>query len=143
MLETEKSYSEYLAAEQRYLSSQNETQREVANKKIVISILREISVEPILPIIRFQLLKIFDRVEFNLFEFGSIQEQAYNTDSDFYLTHCDLVLILTWEDAREWDFVNYTKEHLGSIVDEKSIYLEKLLHRIRQHKSCPILLNNY
>ena len=28
-------------------------------------------------------------------------------------------------------------------MDEKSIYLEKLLHRIRQHKSCPILLNNY
>lgn len=137
------SYSNYTALE----NLAKKHGKELGLKKTKIAILRNFTVEPLLPMISGEMALTGLEAETFLTDFDTIPENVFNPESDFYKSKPDYILMFQWAEILTPlltnNFLTLGIEQAEAEVERVIHLIESFFKAIRTQNSAPILINNF
>ena len=120
---------------------------ELKLKAVKVAILRNITVEPLLPIIGGEMVTIGFAPEMYISDFDAIHTEVFNPQSRLYKFTPDYFLLFQWLEILSPNFtsafVSLSANEINLEILRLVTYFDRLFFSIRANSSNPILLNNF
>jgi FkbH-like protein len=112
-----------------------------------IAVLRNFTVEPVLPVLRGELALLGFFPNLYVGEFDAIAEDVYNPDSPLYEHKPDFILITQWLEtlstALTTTFIQFSEQEIDEEIERLIKTMKGFLSTLRGQTSAPILINNF
>lgn len=140
----ERTYSQYLAV--------SDALKEVASNQVTwpvfrMAILRNFTVEPLLPVLEGELVAAGFYPEIYLGDFDAIAQDALDSKSALYTFKPDMIVVTTWLETLSpsltSSFLRHSPEKITDEKDRIRKYLKDIIRTVRNNSSAPILINNF
>ena len=146
-------YLERVSSENSYSSYCNfaEFMRNNIDKKTIpqfkISILRNVTLEPLIPVLEGEVGLIGMQPDLYLGDFDSIATDVFNPQSDYFLHNPDLTILFQWLDGIAPSLVEssltLSKEKVAETIHNVVATIKDQINAIRVHNSNSIIINNF
>jgi len=141
-VQKDNSYSAYSA-----LSNLLETPENLDLTPLRIAILRNFTIEPILPVLKGEVGLSGFFPELYVGDFDTIATDVLNHDSSLYHHHADFILITQWLDALSSElttsFLSAKPQQIEDEIERLTQMTINFLTTLRNNTSAPILINNF
>ena len=121
--------------------------REGCLAPLKIGVLRNFTVEPLLPVLKTELARAGFAAEFHLGDFDVVVQAAMDPESAFHRSQPEIIFLGLWLETLSPQlcrcFVTLGPERATAAAAETLEQIQTLLAALRQHSSVPILLNNF
>ncbi|MFZ4712619.1 MAG: HAD-IIIC family phosphatase [Bacteriovoracaceae bacterium] len=142
-LESSPSFSTYTALGN--FAEKNATELKLARTKI--SVLRNFTVEPLMPIINGEIILSGSIADNYINDFDTIPENVLNLDSDFYKSNPDYILIMQWLEILSpllsQSFLTLSTEQVAAETKRIVELTDLFFKSIRSKTGAAILINNF
>jgi len=116
-------------------------------KALKLAVLRNFTVEPLLPPIEAEFALSGFRSETYLGDFDAIAADVFDSESRLFASQPELIIIALWLETlapnlTRWD-VRRTPPELDAAIEAVVEQLATLMRRVREHSTAPIVINNF
>jgi len=112
-----------------------------------ISILRNFTIEPLIPVIKGEAMRLGVAADVRLSDFDAIAESVFNSQSQIYSHDPHLMIMAqwpeTWSPALTNKFLTLTPEQIDDEVERVVETTRNLIQAIRLKSTAPLIINNF
>ena len=116
-------------------------------RNVKVAVLRNITVEPLLPVISGELVALGFAPEMYIADFNATTGEVFNPESELYKFNPEYFLIFEWLETVSPKlterFVSLTIDEINLEIERVLTYFDQLFVSIRAKSANPILLNNF
>jgi FkbH-like protein len=135
----------------KYLDLSNEIDllenNQTAIKRLRIAILRNMTIEPLLPVLKGEFYRLGYKSDIYISDFDSIVNDTMNFDSAFYKHEPELIILAQWFELLSY---NIAFKYLILSTEEREVEKNRILNNlililsnIRSKSNAPVILNNF
>jgi FkbH-like protein len=137
----DRTYTEYVILHEQFLKEK------VDLPTYKIAILRNCTIEPILPILSVEMFLLGYKPVFYICDYDAIAESALNKDSSFYAFNPDLIFVIQWLDNLSQKlttkFLQHTEIEIESELNRVVDFTLEINQAIRSKTKAPVVFNNF
>jgi len=138
----EKSYISYSA-----LSNLSDEAISLGFEPYRIAILRNFTVEPLIPVLKGEAIRLGLAPDIYIGDFDAIAESVMNKESDLYSFNPNIIFIAQWAEAISpaltTKFLSLTKDEIEAEILRLISTTESWFQSMREHSNVPVVINNF